>query len=386
MGYDADGQLTNWNAPSGTVGSAHYLYDNAGNRVLTNSVTASTTTDTIYFDGYTETVLSGGTTTTTKYYNANGVRIAVRVGAVLSYLLSDPLGSNAVALNSTGQVIAAQHYSPYGTVDYSWGTMPTSYGYTGQRLDSQTGLLYYGARYYDPIAERFVRADTVQGNSVGMDPYAYVSGDPETKTDPTGHKQVEDGSDDWSVITSDGNGGWTQFISQSDPVTHKVWVHTDYYNAQGYLFKSGDGHPLDHHHIDRCGLPPCDSNFNAEALAGVIVLNPEAEVTCAAAPELCILVFVGVGVVIIVSLVHPGSSAVGNGILFSTIKRTVDGQKIRVRKLSNREVHRLTTDWGTPFEEEKADQGYPANADIYVDQDGNYWIAAPGSDIITEFP
>jgi len=52
----------------------------------------------------------------------------VRVGGSgLDYLISDPLGSNSMALNNVGQVIALQHYSPYGTVDYSWGTMPTSY-------------------------------------------------------------------------------------------------------------------------------------------------------------------------------------------------------------------------------------------------------------------
>ena len=155
--------------------------------MLTNSANASATTDTLYFDGYTETVLSGGTKTATKYYNANGVRVAVRVGTTLSYLLSDPLGSNTVALNSTGQVIALQHYSPYGTVDYSWGNMPTSYGFTGQRLDSQTGLLYYNFRYYDPVSGRFVRTDTVQNNTSGMDPFAYVGDNPETHNDPTGH-------------------------------------------------------------------------------------------------------------------------------------------------------------------------------------------------------
>src|SRR5579875_1755397 len=89
MSYDAQGQMTTWNAPSGTVGSAHYLYDNEGNRVLTNSANAGTTTDTISFDGYTETVLSGGTTATTKYYSLNGQRIAVRVGSgsTLDYLV-----------------------------------------------------------------------------------------------------------------------------------------------------------------------------------------------------------------------------------------------------------------------------------------------------------
>ena len=187
MGYDADGQLTNWNAPSGTVGSAHYLYDNAGNRVLTNSSNASATTDTIYFDGYTETVLSGGTTTTTKFYNLNGSRIAVRTSSTLSYVVSDPLGSNTVALNNIGQVMALQHYSPYGTVDYSWGSMPTSFNYAGERLDKQTGLLYDNFRFYDPVVGRFVRSDNVQDNSKGMDPYAYVGDNPETRNDPSGH-------------------------------------------------------------------------------------------------------------------------------------------------------------------------------------------------------
>ena len=183
--------MATWSAPSGTVGSAHYLYDQQGNRVLTNSSNASSTTDTIYFDGYTETVLSAGTTTTTKYDSANGTRIAVRVGgATLDYLLSDPLGSNSVALNDTGQVIGLEHYSPYGTVDSQWGSMPTSFNYAGERLDSQTGLLYDTFRSYDPLSGRFVRADNVQDNSTGMDPYAYVGDDPESRNDPSGHKYI----------------------------------------------------------------------------------------------------------------------------------------------------------------------------------------------------
>jgi len=171
------------------VGSAHYLYDNQGNRVLTNSSGSSGTTDTIYFDGYTETVISGAIVTTTKYYNVNGARAAVRVGSSspLDYLISDPLGSNTVALNSGGQVIALQHYSPYGTVDYNWGTMPTSYNYAGERLDSQTGLLYDNFRYYDPLTGQYVRSDNVQDNAQGMNPYAYVGDNPETRNDPSGH-------------------------------------------------------------------------------------------------------------------------------------------------------------------------------------------------------
>jgi hypothetical protein len=37
------------------------------------------------------------------------------------------------------------------------------------------------------VVGQFLSADTVQGNAQGMDPYAYVGGNPETRTDPTGH-------------------------------------------------------------------------------------------------------------------------------------------------------------------------------------------------------
>src|SRR5579884_263138 len=66
-------------------------------------------------------------------------------------------------------------------------TFNTSKGFTGQYNDSLTGLDYYGARYYDPVVGVFLSADTVQGNPQGMNPYAYVGGNPETYYDPTGN-------------------------------------------------------------------------------------------------------------------------------------------------------------------------------------------------------
>ena len=63
--------------------------------------------------------------------------------------------------------------------------MPTAKGFTGQRADALSGLDYYGARYYDAVAGQFTSADTVAS---GLSPYAYVKGNPETLTDPTGHR------------------------------------------------------------------------------------------------------------------------------------------------------------------------------------------------------
>lgn len=56
-------------------------------------------------------VLSGWSTTRTKYYCLNGQRLVVRVGngSPLDYLVSDPLGSNSIALNNWSRALASDH-------------------------------------------------------------------------------------------------------------------------------------------------------------------------------------------------------------------------------------------------------------------------------------
>ncbi len=139
------------------------LYDNQGNLVLTRTTTPGGNTSTIDF-GVTETVLTSSTTTTAKYYFVAGQRVAEQVGSTFSYLIPNLEGSPTVALSSTGYVSAVQLFLPYGASGFAWGTMPTAHNYTDQLLDSVMGLLYYGARWYDPLADQFVSADSVQGN------------------------------------------------------------------------------------------------------------------------------------------------------------------------------------------------------------------------------
>jgi RHS repeat-associated protein len=109
------------------------------------------------------------------------------VNGTLSYLVTDLLSNVVMAIGASGTVAAVELYEPYGQMNYSWGSMPTDKNYTGQQLDSQSGLLYYQFRWYDPLTGEFTRTDTKQDNANGMNPYAYVSDNPETKNDPTGH-------------------------------------------------------------------------------------------------------------------------------------------------------------------------------------------------------
>jgi RHS repeat-associated protein len=90
-------------------------------------------------------------------------------------------------------LLGNQLYGPYGNKRYQAGTISTSKGYTGQREDAATGLDYYNARYYDPVVGRFVSADIKEGNAQGLDPYAYVQGNPETLSDPSGYSGMVSG-------------------------------------------------------------------------------------------------------------------------------------------------------------------------------------------------
>ena len=81
----------------------------------------------------------------------------------------------------------------------------------------------------------FLSADTLQGNAQGMNPYAYVDGNPETRTDPSGQAIVGEGGQ----IYHPGSpfyiqGGETYSIQTGQP-----------YNSNGFIYgwRPGYGHP-----------------------------------------------------------------------------------------------------------------------------------------------
>src|SRR5262249_39082133 len=154
------------------------------------STMAGVTTMTVYAFGVEEHLYSGSGVNqgNTYYYMLGGHLVGGATGTNTNTFLTGALGSVITTISATAGSAAVQGnqaYGPYGNSRYRAGTMGTAKGFTGQYQDA-TGLDYYGARYYDPVVGRFLSVDTVEGNGVGIDPYAYVGGNPETDTDPTG--------------------------------------------------------------------------------------------------------------------------------------------------------------------------------------------------------
>ncbi|MBK9211163.1 MAG: RHS repeat-associated core domain-containing protein [Anaerolineales bacterium] len=96
--------------------------------------------------------------------------------------------------------------------------MSMGYGFNGQySYASDFGLLYFNARWVDPVLGRFAQADTIVPAGVqGYDRYAYVNNNPVRYTDPSGHAPSCDDWDDCdgevsgcSVSTGSFNGSFT---------------------------------------------------------------------------------------------------------------------------------------------------------------------------------
>jgi RHS repeat-associated protein len=105
------------------------------------------------------------------------------------YYYTDPQGTVLAKADASGNIIATYDYAPYGTAAPNMSPAPNGPGYTGHVNDSDTGLVYMQARYYDPSTGKFLSVDPVQpaaGNSFNFNRYDYANNNPINHTDPDG--------------------------------------------------------------------------------------------------------------------------------------------------------------------------------------------------------
>ena len=109
----------------------------------------------------------------------------------MRYQLHNHLGSAALELDDTAQVISYEEYHPYGTTAYQAKNRDIKcaakrYRYTGMERDEESGLEYHSARYYLPWLGRWGNCDPT-GLIDGSNVYRYTLNSPTMGTDKRGH-------------------------------------------------------------------------------------------------------------------------------------------------------------------------------------------------------
>lgn len=204
--YDADGNLTQdgtWNYSydaenrliqmSRSGQTLTFVYDYRGRRIR-KTVTGTGASDTKYlWVGWrlVAELASDGTTPQKSYVwgvdmsdghgnagNAGGLLAQIDASGSVYYGVPDVLGNIVAYVNSSGTIVAATQYSPYGRALLSAGTVADfAIGFSSQYTDAESGLVYYGYRYYNPKHGRFINRDP-SGEAGGVNLYGFVGNGP----------------------------------------------------------------------------------------------------------------------------------------------------------------------------------------------------------------
>lgn len=199
--YDADGNVSSKSGPGLTQS---FTWNSLGQ--LT-SVTTNGSTLTFGYDGFGRRVrkgtigylhdgddlfmeLDGAGGPVAEYGYLPGVDQPTNVtrGGVTYYFTRDEVSNNVNGLvrASDNAVVAQYGYSPFGQMETgSFDGVGNPLRFASREFDSETGLYYFRARYYDPPVGRFISEDPI-GLNGGANLYSYAKNDPVNGSDPTG--------------------------------------------------------------------------------------------------------------------------------------------------------------------------------------------------------
>lgn len=183
---------------------ARYLYDSGGIRVkkwIRKNGNNAKNESTVYIEGLFEHQRwskNGGGQNNHLHVMDNQSRVAIlREGAVhpddagtpMQYHLSDHLGSSSVVVDGTGNLTNREEFYPYG--ETSFGSFEKKrYRYAGKERDGESGLQYYGVRYFSASAARWVSADRFSLMEVRPNAYVAFLDNPLKYTDPDGRFSI----------------------------------------------------------------------------------------------------------------------------------------------------------------------------------------------------
>ncbi len=160
---------------------------------------------------------------------------------IIRYQLSNHLGSASLELDENADIISYEEYHPFGTSSYRSGRSETEvslkrYKYVGKERDEETGLYYYGARYYASWLGRFVSVAPMAEERNWATPYNYVQNNPIMRVDTDGRL------DGWVIenINGEKEYWWDDRVNSQEDL-QKYDYEGIYGGNEMYQFDNGTG-------------------------------------------------------------------------------------------------------------------------------------------------
>lgn len=91
---------------------------------------------------------------------AGGRRIAILDSKGMRYVHSDTDGSTRLIMNSDGRVVKRANYDIRGNILFSVGSDQIQFGFGGMEVDAETGLIFTGGSYFNPLTGQIVAHNT----------------------------------------------------------------------------------------------------------------------------------------------------------------------------------------------------------------------------------
>jgi RHS repeat-associated protein len=212
--FDAFGRLVEVRVPANHGTSTQYYYDAFGN-VVTRRVDANHWLGipfrrrTVYFvSRYAECAPAPKQRANLTYYRGKcrdlvfgpaGMVASLRSGLGAEYYQLDRNGTIRSITNEKGTTIARFSYSAFGTPRLTRSTHRThsksessldEFYYAGHRWDADSGLYYFGTRFYDSRIGQFISPDVDSIiASGGTNMYTYARNNPNRWIDPDGRQE-----------------------------------------------------------------------------------------------------------------------------------------------------------------------------------------------------
>ena len=147
----------------------------------------------------------------------------------------DHLGSSSWITYTDGEAVQHLHYLPWGE-DYvdqrttNWSALHT---FSAKERDAETGLSYFGARYYSSDLSVWLSIDPMSDKYPSLSPYTYCADNPVKLVDPNG--------EDYEVVMGENTITIKAVYYTASENKEKLQESLDYWNNQSGFFSLEQG-------------------------------------------------------------------------------------------------------------------------------------------------